>query len=151
MFPVWTRYMTPLCTSGIGWSGRPRHRPDPGQPQAPHVRGRDLVQRTVAPALIVPADHQPVSGIRVAEHGVGDRDVVLDLPLDREAAARGRRRVGSLEGRCPGLFLALSGTATGSRSLDHRPGGGARRPGGSGHAGCRRERGRLPQDHGRGQ
>ena len=47
----------------------------------------------MAPALIVAARHQPVAGIRIAQHLVGDVGVVLHRAGDREAerAGVGRR------------------------------------------------------------
>ena len=52
----------------------------------------DLRQRAVAPGLIVAADHQPVAGIGIAQHLVGDRHVVFHFAGDREAAACGAAR-----------------------------------------------------------
>ena len=53
------------------------HAPAPDELQLLDVAGRDLRQRTVAPALIVAARHQPVAWILIAQHLVGDRHVVL--------------------------------------------------------------------------
>ena len=64
------------------------HRPHPRELQILHVGARDLVERAVAPALIVAAHHQPVAGIRIAQHRVGDRRVVLHLAGDRDAPWR---------------------------------------------------------------
>ena len=89
MFSGFTRYMMPLCTSGIGWFAPPSciaH--DPRELQVLHVGARDLVERAVAPALIVAAHHQPVARIGIAQHRVGDRRVVLHLAGDGEASRR---------------------------------------------------------------
>ena len=83
------------------------HRPNPGEAQVMYVLARDLGQRAVIPCLIIAADHQPVAGIGVAEHFVGDRDVVLHLPANRNT----RRRTGwagstgCRRGRFGGRFL----------------------------------------------
>ena len=64
------------------------HRPHPRELQILHVGARDFVERAVAPALIVAAHHQPVAGIRIAQHRVGDRHVVLHLAGDGDAPAQ---------------------------------------------------------------
>ena len=78
----------PSCTSGMFWLAPPSsHRPDPRELQILDVVARDLVQRAVAPRLIVAARHQPVARRRIAQHLVGDRHEVLDLARDRQAAS----------------------------------------------------------------
>ena len=75
------------------------HRPGPCELQLLDVVARDLRERTVTPALIITARHQPVAGIRAAQHLVGDRHVVLHLAGESDpqraggcrAAASGRR------------------------------------------------------------
>jgi len=66
------------------------HRPDPLHPQVVHVVPCDLVQRAVVPCVVGAAHDQPVAGIGIAEHRVGDRHVVLDLAVDRDARAGDR-------------------------------------------------------------
>ena len=55
------------------------HRPHPHELQILDVVAGDLRQRAVAPALVVAPRHQPVAGIRIAQHLVGHRYVVLHL------------------------------------------------------------------------
>ncbi len=73
-----------------------------------HVVARDLIQRAVIPGLIVAANHQPIGRIGMAQHGVGDGLVVLDLAFHREAGClqglqpgAGRRRLPLAEGAGP--------------------------------------------------
>src|SRR6185437_6907077 len=61
----------------------------PHQPQAFHVRSIDLLQRAVALGLVVAADHEPVASRRIAQHLIGDRNVVLYLSLHGETTRRG--------------------------------------------------------------
>ena len=53
------------------------HGPDPIQAQIFDVAGGDRLQRAVAVSLIVAPDHQPIAGIGMAQHLIGDRHVVL--------------------------------------------------------------------------
>src|SRR5262249_10428734 len=46
---------------------------------------RDLVERTVVGCRIVAANHQPVAGVRLAEHRIGDGYEVLYLPRNGDA------------------------------------------------------------------
>ena len=68
-----------------------RHRPHPRQLQIADVGAGDLLQRAVAPAVIVAAEHQPIAGIGFPQHLVGDRDEVLDPAGDRQPFAERRR------------------------------------------------------------
>ena len=68
------------------------HRPLPHHPQPPDVRRGDLGQRAVAPRLVVPTNHQPVAGRRIAQHRVGHGDVVLNVAGDGQAATGCKRR-----------------------------------------------------------
>ena len=61
------------------------HRPDPRELQLFHVVVRHLRQRAVAPAHVIPPDHQPVAWIGIAEHLVGDGHEVLHFTCDGEA------------------------------------------------------------------
>ena len=69
------------------------HRPDPLQAQILDVVGGDLVERAVVRGVVVAPDHQPVAGIGIAQHRVGDRDVVLHFAGDGDAGGRRRRPV----------------------------------------------------------
>ena len=53
-----------------------RKRPD--RRQLLHVLNVDLVKRTVRPALVIPAGHQPVARFRLGELPVGDRTIGHD-------------------------------------------------------------------------
>ena len=64
------------------------HRPHPLQLQVLHVGWRDLIQRAVAVAVIVAAEHQPVAGRRALEHFGGDGYVVLHLAANGHASIR---------------------------------------------------------------
>jgi hypothetical protein len=82
-----------------------RHRPHPRQLQIADVGAGDLLQRAVAPAVIVAAEHQPVAGIGLPQHLVADRDEVLDAAGDRQPLAE-RRRGGT---RITAAATSLSG------------------------------------------
>src|SRR5262249_49152768 len=60
----------------------------PGELQVLHIRACDFVERAVAPSLIVAANHQPVAGIRIAKHRVGDRREVLHFAGNSHTAWR---------------------------------------------------------------
>ena len=62
------------------------HVPRPGEPQRADVRGRDLVERAVAPGLVGAARHQPVAGRRGAQHLIGHRREARHLAAHVEAA-----------------------------------------------------------------
>ena len=83
-------------------------RPDPGELQILDVVARDLVERAVAPALIVAARHQPVAGGRVAQHRVGHRDVVLHFARHGEPA---RHRSGCLSAAARGRSVLRTAAA----------------------------------------
>ena len=72
------------------------HRPDPGEPQVVYVFPRNLRQCAVIPRLIIPADHEPVGGIGMNQHLIGDRNVFLHLTCHSNPGGRaswpGRRR-----------------------------------------------------------
>ena len=53
------------------------HGPHPGQLQIANVAPVDLVERTVRLVVVGPMDHQPISGVGVPQHRVGNGDVVL--------------------------------------------------------------------------
>ena len=55
------------------------HRPDPFQPQVLRIVPSDLVQRAVIGSVIVPANHEPVVRTWVAQHGIGNANIVLYL------------------------------------------------------------------------
>ena len=46
----------------------------------------DLIERAIAPALIVAAEHQPVTRRRVLEHFERDRNIVLHFTVNRHAS-----------------------------------------------------------------
>ncbi len=69
------------------------HGPTPHQTQVVDVLRGDLVQRAVIGGLVVVANHQPVGGIGIAQHGVGDRNIVLDFARHRDSTRRLRGRV----------------------------------------------------------
>ena len=62
---------------GRGLIGPFIHGPYPLELQILHVLRGDLIQRAVIVGVIVVADHQPVAGIGIAQHGVGDRREVF--------------------------------------------------------------------------
>ena len=64
------------------------HRPDPLELQVLHIGCRDLRKRTVAPRLIITANHEPVGRIRMPQHLLGDRHVILHQPANGEPARR---------------------------------------------------------------
>jgi hypothetical protein len=70
------------------------HRPDPREREPADVLTGDLGQWAVAPPLVVAPRHQPVAGIWIAQHGIGDGHVVLHLACDRQACSRRRGRLG---------------------------------------------------------
>ena len=70
------------------------HGPGPGQAQAAHVGGVDLVERAVAPVVVGAPPHRPVARRRVDEHLLGDRRVLVDGGLrrgDRSREQKARR------------------------------------------------------------
>ena len=76
-----------VVDQGSGLIGAFVHGPDPLQLQILHVLRGDLVQRAVIVGVIIVPDHQPVAGIGIAQHGVGDRRVVLHFAGDRQDLA----------------------------------------------------------------
>ena len=64
------------------------HGPAPHQLQVVDVLRGDLIQRAVVAGLVVAPDHQPVAGIGIAQHGVGDRNVVLHFARHRDPTGR---------------------------------------------------------------
>ena len=77
----------------------------PHRDQRRRVRGRDLLERTVAPAIVRPPVHQPVLGLGIDEA----------LVRHRRVAGRPRGRFRARSGRhCGGLrFRAHAGATTG--------------------------------------
>ena len=72
------------------------HGPRPGEAQASHVGGVDLVEGAVTPVVVAAAPHEPVARRRVDEHVLGDRGVVVGGGLrgndgSREQNARHER------------------------------------------------------------
>ena len=65
------------------------HRPDPCELQILHVVARDLIERAVAPPVIVAAEDEPVARRRILQHLRRHRDVVLHLASDGDTAHRG--------------------------------------------------------------
>ena len=110
MLPVLPRYMTPLCTSGIGWFA-PTSFIDQLHASFSSFTfcARDLVERAVAPRLVVAARHQPVARRRVLQHRVGDRHVVLHFAVHRMPARR-RGAGGTRRGA-----IAIAGAGGGPR------------------------------------
>ena len=68
------------------------HGPAPDQTQVVDVLRGDLIQGAVVGGLVVAANHEPVAGIGIAQHGVGDRNVVLDFTRDGDSTGRLRWR-----------------------------------------------------------
>ena len=56
------------------------HRSHPGQPELPDVVAVDLIERAEGLEIVGAVRHQPVGGVRVAEHLVRDRHELLLLP-----------------------------------------------------------------------
>ena len=93
---TWTRYMMPLCTSGVGFV-RARavvHRPYPGELELVHILLGDLIERAVAPAFVAAAHHQPVVRAGILQHLVGDWDEILDVAFEIEPRGLTRRSRG---------------------------------------------------------
>ena len=111
------------------WGGLVRarvvDRPDPLQLQVLHVARRDLIQRAVAVAVVVAAEHQPVAGRRAFQHLGGDRDVVLHLAANGDAPIRcGAAATLASAGACPQHRQRRAG-AVGARACSRC---GCRRP-----------------------
>ena len=70
--PGVVRYMTPRCTSGM-ISSWPAGSGFDQALQRADVGAIDLVEGAVAMGVVGPAVHQPVGGIGIAQHGIGDR------------------------------------------------------------------------------
>ena len=64
------------------------HGPTPHQPQVVDVLRGDLIQRAEGVGLVIAPDHEPVGRIRIAQHGVGHRHIVLHFARDRDSARR---------------------------------------------------------------
>ena len=79
------------------------HRPHPLELQAFYVLRGDLVQGAVIVGVIVVANHQPVVGIGITQHRVGDGRIVLDFSGDGQASGSSRNgRFGSSTKRLTG-------------------------------------------------
>ena len=68
------------------------HGPHPLELEILHVLRRDLIQRAVIGGVIIVADHQPVAGIGIAQHGVGHRREILHFTGDYQTSRRRRNR-----------------------------------------------------------
>ncbi len=62
------------------------HRPDPRELQVLHVVARDLIERAVAPPVVIPAEDEPVARRRILQHLRRHRDVVLHFASDGDPA-----------------------------------------------------------------
>ncbi len=71
------------------------HGPHPREAQVAYVLVRNLGKWTVTPCLVVTANHQPVSGIRISKHVVGDWRVIFDFSSYGQAFRSGRSRLNS--------------------------------------------------------
>src|SRR6516162_4910851 len=70
------------------------HGPHPLELKLLHVLGVDLVQRTIVIRMVIVPDHDPVTGIGIAEEGIGDISIVADFAPHGEPARRGHRAAG---------------------------------------------------------
>ena len=87
------------------------HGPTPHQTQIVDVLRGDLVQRAVVGGLVIAANHQPIAGIGIAQHGVGDRNVVLDFTRHGDSAGRLSAPVALLTGWPAGAAGAAAAPA----------------------------------------
>ena len=100
----------------------------------------DLGERAVAPGLVVAADHEPVAGIGMQQHLVGDRHVVLDFAGNGDASWSGGTCRSASSGWASRLGSATRG-ASAAGSTRGRRRGGATRCDGTDHDVCvRRQR-----------
>ena len=94
----------PVVHHRSGLIGAVRHRPHPLQLQILHVRRVDLVQSAVIVGVIIVTQHQPVAGIGILHHRVGEGRVILHRSRDGQpsgVAAAPRRRLAHRPQRSP--------------------------------------------------
>ena len=91
------------------------HGPHPGQLQVGDVLPPDLVERAVPPGVVGAPVHQPVGGIRVAQHGIRHRRERPDAALHGGPAGRARRLGGGLAGGVGGRGRGLTSAGFGAR------------------------------------
>ena len=75
---------------GAGLIGAFVHGPHPLQLQILDVLRGDLIQRAVIGGVIIAADHEPIAGIGIAQHGVGHRREILHFTRDHKTPRRRR-------------------------------------------------------------
>jgi hypothetical protein len=75
-----------------------RERPRPNQAQIVDIAAIDLVERAVPPVIERAAPHEPIGGIRILQHGIGDRHEGLRrLRPNRGAQQRAEQKGASID------------------------------------------------------